>query len=121
MLYPLKFERGFSYYHSPHQIVGDAAIGGAGTVNTGGGGGGGGSNAAANYAGGAGGSGVVIVAYKTDGSTGVSTDSTGGTITTSGAYTLHTFTASDTFTAVLTAAAAAPKNFASPTIWWGEW
>ncbi len=63
----------------------------AGTANTGGGGG----------AGKAGGSGIVIIAYKTDGSDGVSTSSTGGTITTSGANTIHTFTTSGTFTCVL--------------------
>ena len=54
-------------------------------------------------AGGKGGSGIVIVAYKTDGSMGVSTASTGGTVTTSGAYTLHTFKLAQTgnsFTAV---------------------
>ncbi|MEK7195758.1 MAG: hypothetical protein AAB659_00730, partial [Patescibacteria group bacterium] len=50
--------------------------------------------------GGNGGSGVVTVAYKTDGSNGVSTSSTGGTITTSGAYTIHTFNSSGTFTVV---------------------
>jgi hypothetical protein len=57
-----------------------------GSTNTGGGGGGG--PGASN-----GGSGVVIVAYL-GGQRG-----TGGTITTSGSYTVHTFTASGTFTA----------------------
>lgn len=65
----------------------------SGTPNTGGG-------AGAGYtgSGNAGGSGIVIIAYKTDGSDGVSTDSTGGTITTVGAYTIHTFTSNGTFT-----------------------
>lgn len=45
-----------------------------------------------------GGSGGVVLAYKTDGSDGISTASTGGTITTSGEYTLHTFTSNGTFT-----------------------
>jgi hypothetical protein len=68
----------------------DGAVGAAGTANTGGGGGGGGG-AVAN--GGAGGSGVVIIAYLTGSMT-----ATGGTITTSGGYTIHRFTSSGTFT-----------------------
>jgi len=63
----------------------------AGTPNTGGGGGGGKSSG--NYAGGAGGSGIVIIRYK-------SIDfgqSTGGTKTIDGEYTVHTFTTSGTF------------------------
>lgn len=69
----------------------------AGTANTGGGGGGGKvENAIASV----GGSGIVIIAYHTDGSDGVSPTSTGGTITTVGAYTIHTFTSSGTFTLV---------------------
>ena len=43
---------------------------------------------------------VVIIAYKTDGSDGIKNTSTGGTITTSGLYTIHTFTTSGTFVAV---------------------
>jgi hypothetical protein len=58
----------------------------AGTVNRGGGGGGGGSGAA-------GGSGIVIVRYLGG------TRGSGGTITSAGGYTYHTFTASGTFTA----------------------
>jgi hypothetical protein len=42
----------------------------------------------------------VIISYATDGSDGVSTSSTGGTITTSGGQTIHTFTSSGTFTVV---------------------
>jgi len=64
------------------------------------GGGGGGGWLYAQGTGGAGGSGIVIIAYKTDGSDGVSTSSTGGTITTSGANTIHTFTSSGTWTMV---------------------
>lgn len=43
---------------------------------------------------------VVIISYATDGSDGVSPSSTGGTITTSGGQTIHTFTSSWTFTMV---------------------
>jgi hypothetical protein len=58
-----------------------------GTANTGGGGGGGGTP------GGNGGSGVVIIAYLG------SQRGTGGTVTTSGGYTIHTFTSSSTYNA----------------------
>ena len=70
----------------------------AGTANTGGGGGAGSGGGAS--IGGAGGSGIVIMSYATDGSDGVGTKSTGGTITTSGDQTIHTFTSSGTFTVV---------------------
>ncbi|NBV80048.1 MAG: hypothetical protein EBR62_09370, partial [Verrucomicrobia bacterium] len=60
-----------------------------GTANRGGGGGGGG----AGDKGGNGGSGVVIIRYLTGTAT-----CTGGTVTTSGLYTIHTFTSSGTFT-----------------------
>ena len=62
-----------------------------GTNNTGGGGGGG-----YGIIGGNGGSGVVIIAYTTSSMT-----ATGGTITTSGSNTIHTFTANGTFTRTL--------------------
>ena len=62
--------------------------GGAGTANTGGGGGG---NASSN--GGNGGSGIVIISYAT--SLGIT--ATGGTITTSGGNTIHTFTSDGNF------------------------
>jgi hypothetical protein len=65
-----------------------ASTGGAGGANTGGGGGGGGHQST----GGAGGSGIVIVRYYG------SQKATGGTITSSGGYTIHTFTSSGTFT-----------------------
>lgn len=61
----------------------------AGTANTGGGGGGGGEAKGS----GSGGSGVVIVRYL-GGQKG-----TGGTVTSAGGYTYHTFTSSGTFTA----------------------
>jgi hypothetical protein len=59
-----------------------------GVVNTGAGGGGGRSGA-----GGSGGSGIVVVRYAG------SQRGTGGTVTTSGGYTVHVFTTSGTFTA----------------------
>jgi len=64
----------------------------AGTANLGGGGGGAGG-ADVPEAGAAGGSGVVIHSYPTGSMT-----ATGGTITTSGGNTIHTFTTSGTFT-----------------------
>ena len=45
-------------------------------------------------AGGAGGSGIVIIRYLG------AVAATGGTITTSGSYTIHTFTSSGTFTII---------------------
>lgn len=77
--------------------------GAAGTANTGNGGVGSTQNGSDGQNGGAGGSGVVVVRYHTDGSDGISNTSTGGTITTSGGYTIHTFTASGTFTVVAAA------------------
>lgn len=71
----------------------------AGVANCGGGGGGGGAGLAGNgyYAGAAGGSGVVIIRYKT----GLFKTATGGTITTVGSDTVHTFTSSGTFAVTL--------------------
>lgn len=65
------------------------------TANTGGGGGGGGRTYGAGSGGngGNGGSGIVIVRYLG------TQKATGGTVTTSGGYTYHTFTSSGTFTA----------------------
>jgi len=60
----------------------------AGTTNTGGGGGGAGSSA---VTGGSGGSGIVIIRYLGP------QRASGGTITSSGGYTIHTFTSSATF------------------------
>ncbi len=83
---------------------GDGSYSGeSGTSNTGGGGGGNGYSGSQN-----GGSGIVIVTYKTDGSDGVSNTSTGGTVSTSGAYTIHKFTSSGTFTVV--ASSVPPPN-----------
>jgi hypothetical protein len=65
-------------------------VGVAGSVNTGGGGGGGGYP---STAGAAGGSGIVVVSYEG------AQRGTGGTITSVGGYTIHTFTASGTYTA----------------------
>jgi len=62
-----------------------------GTTNTGGGAGGG-SNEGVGFRGGNGGSGIVIIRYAG------TPRGTGGTITQSGGYTTHTFTASGTFT-----------------------
>jgi len=72
------------------------ATGGSGanaTANTGGGGGGGGAqfSAYSNTAG-LGGSGIVILRYLTSSASGYTV--TGGTKTTSGSYTIHTFTSS---------------------------
>lgn len=67
---------------------GGAAGGGAGTANTGGGGGCGRDSTS-----GAGGSGVVIIRYLG------AQRGTGGTVTSSGGYTIHTFTSSGTFIA----------------------
>ena len=61
-----------------------ASTGGAGTANTGGGGGGGGTR------GGNGGSGIVIISYAG------SQKYTGGTVTSSGGNTIHSFTSSGT-------------------------
>jgi hypothetical protein len=70
-----------------------------GTAGTNGLGGGGGGGSVISKTGGAGGSGIVIIRYKTDGSDGIhAPTTTGGTKTTSGIYTIHTFTTSGTFT-----------------------
>jgi hypothetical protein len=69
--------------------------GSSGTANTGGGGGGGSTNGSATVrgTGGAGGSGIVIIRYLG------AQRGTGGTVTSSGGYTIHTFTTSGTYTA----------------------
>lgn len=64
------------------------AISTGGTTNTGGGGGGGGQGEGSQ-----GGSGIVIIRYLG------SQKGTGGTVTSSGGYTYHSFTTSGTFTA----------------------
>ena len=70
-----------------------SGAGSAATANTGGGGGGGFSNGSPYYAGGNGGSGIVIISYYGP------QRGTGGTVTSSGGYTIHTFTTSGTYTA----------------------
>jgi len=72
--------------------VAGSAAGQAGAPNTGNGGGGGAGGSTANN-GGNGGSGIVIFAYPTGALNG-----SGGTITTAGGKTIHTFTTSGTFT-----------------------
>ncbi len=84
-------------------------VGSAGTPNTGGGGGGGWGYSAGN--GGAGGSGVVIISYPTG-----SLMATGGTVTTSGGNTIHTFTSSGTFTVY--SASGVGVNIAPPIAQW---
>lgn len=69
---------------------GSGGNGGAGGANTGNGGEGGRSGGTST--GGAGGSGIVVISYPTGSMT-----ATGGTITTSGGNTIHTFTSSGTF------------------------
>lgn len=69
--------------------VGNEQPGGAGGTNTGGGGGG---AAWSTGAGGAGGSGIVVIRYPG------SQQATGGTITSVGGCTIHSFTSSGTFT-----------------------
>ena len=71
---------------------GTTTVGANATANTGGGGGGGG-NSGVSAAGGAGGSGIVILAYLG------AQRGTGGTVTSSGGYTIHTFTSSSTYNA----------------------
>lgn len=65
----------------------------AGGANTGGGGGGSYSGTPSLQAGKTGGSGIVVIRYLGD------TRGTGGTVTSVGGYTYHTFTSSGTFTA----------------------
>jgi hypothetical protein len=72
------------------------ATGGAGTVNTGGGGGGG-AGTATRGTGGAGGAGVVILSIPTGNYTGIKTGSP--LVSTSGNFTILTFTVSGSYTA----------------------
>ena len=87
---------GYGYSNNP------GAPGGAGGANTGGGGGGG-THYNSNNKGGDGGSGIVVIKYPvtkmaTPSNSPYVTSATGGTITTSGGYRIHTFTGSGTFT-----------------------
>jgi hypothetical protein len=93
--------------HNPANGSGSGGLGGGGaagasggknagvngTSNTGGGGGGASTDNASSYKGGNGGSGVVVIRYL-GGQKG-----SGGTVTSAGGYTIHTFTSSGTFTA----------------------
>jgi hypothetical protein len=63
----------------------------AGTANTGGGGGGGDTAAT-------GGSGVVIFRYRTADASSAGISVSGGTVTTSGGYTIHSFTSTGSTT-----------------------
>lgn len=89
---------------------------GDGAANTGNGGEGGTGTGASGFAGG---SGIVIIRYATDGSDGISSASTGGTKTTSGGDTIHTFTSDGTFSAIFTnldfSIVATRYNLALPT------
>lgn len=78
--------------------------GGNAGANTGGGGGGG-SHYNSNNKGGDGGSGIVIISYPTGWVT-----ATGGTITTSGGRTTHTFTTSGTFNVTSSSSAPCPSG-----------
>jgi hypothetical protein len=68
-------------------------------ANTGNGGDGQSRGGSTNVTAGSGGSGIVIIRYKTDGTSGI-VSATGGTKTTVGDYTIHTFTTSGTFSIV---------------------
>jgi len=72
---------------------GSGASGSNATANTGSGGGGGGFHPSSIYSGGNGGSGIVVIRYSG------SQRGTGGTVSSSGGYTYHTFTSSGTYTA----------------------
>ena len=71
---------------------GGSSTGSNGTANRGGGGGGTGSSTG-NFSGGGGASGIVIIRYSG------AQKGSGGTVTSAGGYTYHTFTSSGTFTA----------------------
>jgi hypothetical protein len=83
---------GGEYSNGSGTSGGGAGGGNAASVNTGGGGGGGSAQFAGNNASGPGGSGIVIVRYLTSAQAGWTV--TGGSITTSGSYRIHTFTGS---------------------------
>jgi len=102
------------------------AAGGKGGNNTGGTGAdgtnpgdGGGGGEGSGASGGAGIDGIVIIRYATDGSDGINSASTGGTKTTSGSDTIHTFTSDGTFSVIFTEAkfsiVAQRYNLALPT------
>jgi hypothetical protein len=72
---------------------GSPTNGSPGAANTGGGGGAGTNGASYNFSAGNGGSGVLIIRYSG------TQRASGGTVTSSGGFTIHTFTSSGTFTA----------------------
>jgi hypothetical protein len=74
-------------------------VGGNGTANTGGGGGGG--EPISNLSGGTGGSGIVVVSYLTADATPFTVS--GGTVTTSGSYTVHSFTSTGSSSLIILA------------------
>jgi len=94
--------------HNPANGSGSGGLGGGGaagasggknaganaTANTGGGGGGASTDSANSYKGGNGGSGIVIIRYLS-----ATQKGSGGTVTTSGGYYIHTFTSSGTYVA----------------------
>lgn len=84
-------------YNGGTNGTGGTGGGGAGSASTGNNGtaglGGGGGATLSGFTGGAGGAGVVIISYLG------SQRGTGGTVTTSGGYTIHTFTVSGTYNA----------------------
>lgn len=81
--------------------IGESGAGANGGDNNGGSPGAGGGGAEGGSVGSNGGNGRVEVWYRTDGSDGISTLSTGGSVSTFGAYTVHVFTSDGTFTPVL--------------------
>jgi len=81
------------------------SVGVAGTTNLGGGGGGGGMYQGAITGGGAGGSGIVIISYAG------AQQFSGGTVTTSGGNTIHTFTSSGFLTSIFNDASGNANNW----------
>ena len=92
--------------------AGATNTGTAGTANTGGGGGSSTSGSGTDQLGGAGGSGVVIIRFLTGTIT-----ATGGTITTSGGYTIHSFTSSGSFVVTATTAGSEAIDDNTATKW----
>lgn len=74
------------------------------------GGGGGGGYASSVITGMAGADGTLVLSYATNGSDGIYPTSTGGTITTAGDQTIHTFTSNGTFTPSFSGGTAATGN-----------
>ena len=83
-----------------------------GGANTGSGGGGAAGSAGSAGIGGDGGAGVVIIKYLTS-----NISATGGTITTSGSYTIHSFTSSGSFVVTVTNGSASAIDNNTATRW----